>query len=154
LRAAKSLEAGMSHQEITEMLPKWSDKTNVLVTASTMKYMIKSGRVSKSKGVVGSILNIKPIVSMDNEGKTVAFGKPFTFKQSMKMVIAELNKFIDGKKVWGYAISHANNPDSAHWYATELEKITGMKPEFIQHASPVLVTNVGTGVVAVTVMLD
>jgi fatty acid-binding protein DegV len=72
----------------------------------------------------------------------------------MKMVIAELNKFIEGKKVWGYAISHANNPDSANWYAAELEKITGMKPEFIQHASPVLVTNVGTGVVAVTVMLD
>ena len=91
---------------------------------------------------------------MDSEGKTAAFGKPFTFKQSMQMVMKEFQKFIQGKRIWGYAISHANNPESANWYAQELEKLTGMKPEFIQHASPVLVTNVGTGVVAVTIMLD
>jgi len=154
LRAARALEDGMTQEEISTNVPKWTEKTNVLVTAKSMKYMIKSGRVSKSKGLIGSLLNIKPIVSMDIEGKTVAFGKPFTFKQSMQMVMTEFKKFIDGKKVWGYAISHADNAESANWYAAELEKITGMKPEFIQHASPVLVTNVGTGVVAVTVMLD
>lgn len=154
LRAARAVEEGMTQEEISTNIPKWAKKTNVLVTAKSMKYMIKSGRVSKSKGVIGSLLNIKPIVSMDSEGKTVAFGKPFTFKQSMQMVMSELKNYIADKKVWGYAISHADNPDSANWYAQELEKLTGMKPEFIQHASPVLVTNVGTGVVAVTVMLD
>jgi len=154
LRAARALEQGMLPDEISTLITKWSEKTNVLVSAKSMKYMIKSGTVSKSKGVIGSVLNIKPVVTMDSEGKTAAFGKPFTFKQSMKMVMNEFKKFIDGKKVWGYAISHADNLELANWYAQELEKITGMKPEFIQHASPVLVTNVGTGVVAVTVMLD
>lgn len=154
LRAARALESGMPFGELAASVDSWADKTNILVSASTMKYMVRGGRVSKSKGVIGSILNIKPIVSMDKEGKAISFGKPFTFKQSMKMVINELKRFIDGKKVWGYAISHADNVESANWYAAELEKITGIKPEFIQNASPVLVTHVGTGVVAVTVMLD
>ena len=58
------------------------------------------------------------------------------------------------KKVWGYAISHAQNPKVAEFFAKELEALTGKKPEFVVNASPVLVTHVGNGVVAVSVMLD
>lgn len=154
LRAARGLETGMTQEELVAMIPKWSEKTNVMVSANTMKYMVRSGRVSKSKGIIGSLLNIKPIVTMNSEGKAVSFGKPFTMKQSSKMVMEEFKKFIGQNKIWGYAISHANNPESANWFADQMKAETAMEPEFIQHASPVLVTNVGIGVVAVTVMLE
>jgi DegV family protein with EDD domain len=154
LRASRALEEGMDHDNIVANLPKWSKNTRVLVNASTMKYMVRSGRVSKTKGFIGNLLGVKPIVTINNDGKTESFGKPLTMKQSRKMIIADLEKYIDGKKVWGYAISHAQNQPVADFYADKLEEMTGKKPEFIQNASPVLVTHVGIGVVAVTVMLD
>ena len=154
LRAAKALEEGQTHDEIVANLSKWTKNTRVLVSASTMKYMVKSGRVSATKGIIGKLLNIKPIVTVNREGKTESFGKPFTLKQSRKLILKDLANFIQDKKVWGYAISHAQNTKVADYFAKELEKLTGKKPEFIVNASPVLVTHVGNGVVAVSVMLD
>lgn len=154
LRAARAIEDGMTHDEVVANVPKWSNNTRILVSARTMKYMVKSGRVSATKGLVGKLLNIKPVVIVNNDGKSESFGKPFTMNQSRKLVMADLEKFIKGKKVWGYAISHAQNQKAADFFAEQLEKLTGKKPEFVMNASPVLVTHVGNGVVAVSIMLD
>ncbi len=154
MRAAKSLEEGITHDEVLESLQNWIEKSKVLVTASTLKYMVKSGRVSNTKGLVGKLMNLKPVITVNKEGKTEAFGKAFTVKQSMKLVMKDIEKFIEGKKVWGYAIAHASNEKTALWYADKMEALTGMNPEFIQSASPALVANVGLGVVDVAVLLD
>ncbi len=154
LRAAKAMEVGMSHDDIVAHIPKWALRTKLLVSASTLKYMIRSGRVSPTKGFIGKLLNVKPIITINKEGKTETFGKPMTLKQSRKMIFSEIEKFIKGKKVWGYAISHARNKESAEIFAEQMEKLTGLKPVFVKNASPVLVTHVGIGVVAISVMLD
>ena len=57
------------------------------------------------------------------------------------------------KETWGYAISHIRNPKPAQWYAEQLEKLTGMKPRFINDCSPVLGVNGGPGTVVVSVMM-
>jgi DegV family protein with EDD domain len=119
-----------------------------------MKYMIRSGRVSPTKGFIGRLLNVKPIITINKEGKAVSFGKPMTLKQSRKMIFDDIKKYTKGKKVWGYAISHARNPESAQLLAEQMEELTGLKPEFVKNASPVLVTHVGIGVAAISVMTD
>jgi len=82
------------------------------------------------------------------------FGKSFTTSGSMKKVIRNLSKMLKDKKVWEYAIMHANNPDAAEWYSVEMEKLTGRKPLFVDNVSPVLAANTGEGVVGVAVMLE
>lgn len=154
LRAAECIEQGMSHDEIVEQAEKWVEKNRILVTSKTMKYMVRSGRVSHTKGLIGKLLGIKPVVEVLNHGKTNVFGKPLTEKASMKLVMKEMTRFIEGRKVWGYAISHAMNEEGAQWYAEQMEAITGMKPRFVAQASPVLVANVGPGVVALSIMLE
>jgi DegV family protein with EDD domain len=154
LRTAKAIESGLTHDEIVQSIPKWSDDTRILVSSRTMKYMVKSGRVSHSKGLLGKLLGIKPIVEVKNHGKTEVFGKPMSEKASQKIIMDEMKRFVGDKKVWGYAISHADNPETAQWYADQMKELTGgQEPVFIQEASPVLVTNVGPGVVALSVML-
>jgi len=154
LRTAEAIDAGATHDDIVEKMTLWSLNTKILVTSRTMKYMVKSGRVSYSKGLMGKLLGIKPIVEVKNHGKTEVFGKPFSEKASMKMVMDEMKRFVGNKQVWGYAISHADNLAGAEWYASRMEELTGKKPVFIQQASPVLVTNTGPGVVALSVMLQ
>jgi DegV family protein with EDD domain len=154
LRAAKAMESGISHDDLIDEMQHWIDKSRVLVTVRTLKYMVKSGRVSNTKGFIGKLMNLKPVITVDKEGKTIAFGKGYTVKQSMKLVMKDIEKFIKGKKVWGYAIGHASNEKTALWYADKMEALTGKKPEYIQNASPALVANVGLGVVDVGVLLD
>lgn len=151
-RAAEAIENGAGHEGLVADIEKWTAKTDMLVTTTTIKYMVKSGRVSKMKGAIGTLLNLKPIVILNSEGKTELVGKPFTEKSSMKMAMKMVDRKLKGRKLWGYSISHANNIKSANWYAKQMKQRTGMDPKFINDASPVLGANVGVGVVALSLM--
>lgn len=154
LRAAEALDSGEDFESLKASIEDWKMKSHLMVTAPTLKYMIRSGRVSPVKGFLGNLMGVQPIVMVNTEGKSELFGKPRSTKQAMKMLIHEAAKLMDGKSLWGYSISHASNPEGAQWYANELESITGQKPRFINSASPVLGAHVGPGVVAVALLLD
>ncbi|MBN2173478.1 MAG: DegV family EDD domain-containing protein [Bacteroidales bacterium] len=154
LRAAEAIEKGTSFESLSNQIDDWVQKSHLLVSAQTLKYMIRGGRVSAVKGFIGKLMGVQPIVKVNTEGKTELFGKPTSTRQSMKIVINETVKLIDGKKLWGYAIAHANNMKGAEWYAHEMEQITGQKPKFINSASPVLGAHVGPGVVGLAVLLE
>ena len=154
LRIAEEIDSGKSFEYIKSNIEAWKKKSHLLVSSQTLKYMIRSGRVSAVKGFFGKLLGVKPIVVVNTEGKTELYGKPTSTRQAMKMIIDETAKLMDGNKLWGYSISHAKNPEGAEWYAREMEAITGQKPRFINSASPVLGTHVGPGVVALAILLD
>ncbi len=151
-RAAEAIENGAEHEQLVADIEKWTTKTDMLVTTTTIKYMVKSGRVSKMKGAIGTLLNLKPIVIVNDEGKTELVGKPFTEKSSMKMAMKMVDRKLKNRKLWGYTISHANNIKSANWYAKQMKQRTGLDPKFINSSSPVLGANVGVGVVALSLM--
>lgn len=154
IRAAKALEKGATHDEIVSNLETWSNNTKMFVSSKTIKYMVKSGRVSYTTGMIGSLLNLKPIVTVNNEGKTETFGKPFTEKQSLNMVLAKVKSMVSERKVWGYSVAHAQNLSTANWFVEQLKALTGLEPEFVNESSPVLVANVGLGVVALSIMFE
>lgn len=154
LRAAEALDNGESYDAIKGQIEDWKIKSHLLVTAPTLKYMIRSGRVSSVKGLLGKLLGVQPIVMVNAEGKSELFGKPTSTRQAMRMVIENAAKLMNGQKLWGYAISHANNPEGAAWYAREMEAITGQKPKFINSASPVLGAHTGPGVVALGILME
>ncbi len=154
LRAAKALENGATHEDLVRKVEEWKSKSIVRVSVTTLKYIVRSGRVSPLKSFVAKMLDLKPVIAIDEEGKATLFSKSFSEKGSMKKVFQSITKVSRGKKIWGYAITHANNPAAAQWYAVEMEKLTGMKPVFIDHASPALAANTGPGIACVSLMLD
>ncbi len=154
LRATQAIESGNSFEEVTKEIERWKKKVHLMVSAQSLKYMIRSGRVSYVKGFIGKLMGVQPIVRVSPEGKAELFGKPTSTKQAMRLVIDEAVKLMDGKKVWGYSVSHANNIEGAEWYANEMEQITGMKPKFINSVSPVLGTHVGPGVLGLGILLE
>ncbi len=154
LRTAEAVENGESFEKINYDIEDWVKKSHLLVSAQTLKYMIRGGRVSKVRGFIGKFLGVQPIVKVNSDGKTELFGKPTSSRQAMKMVIEEAARMMNGQKVWGYAISHANNMQGAEWYAHEMEAITGQKPKFISPASPVLGAHTGPGVVGLGILME
>ncbi len=154
LRLAREIEAGMSYEDAIINAETWKKKVGIWVTSKTVKYMVKSGRVSPMKGAIAKALGVKPIVSVDHEGKAYQFGKPFTEKESMKKVMRSAEKFMKQGKIWGYSVTNAENQKAADWYIKKMQEHTGKDPEFVGPGSPVLGTNVGPGVVSLNIMLD
>jgi len=142
----------MPHNEIANAVEEWNDKNHILVSAKTVKYLVKSGRLSHSKGVMGKLLGVRPIISVDNEGKAITYGKAYSEKGSMKLLMDEASRLVEKGKIWGYAISHIRNPETANWYASQMETLTGKKPLFINNCSPVLGVHGGPGTVVLSIM--
>ncbi len=154
LRAAEAIENGMSHEELAEKIEKWSKQTQILVSIKTVKYLVRSGRLSYSKGMIGKILGVNPIISMDEEGKASTFGKSFSERGSMKLIMQRYQSLLKDGKAWGYAITHIRNQAAADWYAQQMEALTGMKPRFVNDASPVLGVNGGAGTTVVSLLME
>lgn len=149
LRAAQAIESGYSHDQIVGMLDRWVADTRIFVSVRTMKYLVKGGRVSMFKGHLARLLNINPIVAIDETGKAIVFGKTFNQKANMEKVMNHIRKINAGKKIWNYIVLHANNEEAARWYSEKMEKLSGLKPVSVCNISPVIGANAGVGAAAV-----
>jgi EDD domain protein, DegV family len=154
LRTAQAIEAGYSHDQVVHMAERWTNSAHLFVSVRTIKYLVRSGRVSIVRGLLARILNINPIVSIDETGKAILFGKTFSQKANMVKVMKHITKIHHGKKIWNYIVLHANNIDAAQWYSSRMEILTDKKPAFVVNISPVLGAHAGTGAAAVALLFD
>ena len=154
LRAAQAIESGFSHDEVVSMAEKWIRNTRIFVSVKTLKYMVRGGRVSAAKGLIARLLNINPIVSIDETGKAVLFDKTFSQKANMEKVMSHIKKINDSQKIWNYIVLHANNKKSADWFSEKMEKLTNMKPVSVVNISPVIGANAGAGAASVALLYD
>ena len=153
-RASKMALSGASHQEIVKAVESWIPKTKTFVDVKTLKYLIRGGRVGRTKGWIGRILHLKPILVLDEEGKAADCGKVFTRRGSMSRILEHVKNIAAREKIRGYAVVHVLNPERAEIYARKLTKILGMAPEFIQDVAPVIGAHAGIGAAAVALVSE
>jgi uncharacterized protein len=152
LRAAQAIEAGSSHDEIVAMTEKWIKDTSIFVSVRTLKYMVRGGRVSSFNGFVAKLLNINPIVSMDQNGNSYVFGKTYSQRANMQKVMQHLGILCKDREIWNYIVLHAQNPEAAAWYTGKMKAFAGKEPVAVVNISPVIGANAGIGTAAVALM--
>jgi DegV family protein with EDD domain len=154
LRTAEAISAGYSHDQVVKMAEGWTKKAHIFVSVRTIKYLVRSGRVSMVRGFLARILNVNPVVSIDVSGKAILLDKTFSQKANMTRVMKHITKINQMDKIWNYIVLHANNRDAADWYSTRMEMLTSRKPAFVVNISPVLGAHAGTGAAAVALLCD
>ena len=152
LRTAKAIEAGEKLEDINLSIEEWIHKTQIFVSVKTLKYMVKGGRVSRPKGFLSSLLNIKPIVSVDNQGKSVLIGKTFSQSSNMNLVLKKIALLQKKNTIWNYIVLHAHNLPGAEEYSRRMKDITGLEPLTVIDISPAIGMNAGIGATAVSLM--
>ncbi|MBK7625810.1 MAG: DegV family EDD domain-containing protein [Bacteroidales bacterium] len=154
LRAARAIEEGKSHDEIVQMTTKWTSDLKIFVSVRDIIYLIRGGRLSAAKGLIARLLNINPIVSIDETGKAIVFDKSFNQKANMEKVMGHIAKICSENKIWNYVVLHANNDEAAKWYAERMEEVTGLPPVSSVNISPIIGANAGIGAAAVALMCE
>ncbi|MBP7310509.1 MAG: DegV family EDD domain-containing protein [Candidatus Cloacimonetes bacterium] len=153
-RVARAIEAGMSFEEIIQQAPVWSENTTIYTDINTLKYMVRGGRVPPLAGFIAAVLNLKPIVSLDKEGKALVYGKSFSRARNMNKIIHIIKNEMQSRPIWEYAIVHAEAEERAQQYADILTAMTGKKPAWIMPLSPVVGVHNGPGAVAIGVAYE
>jgi fatty acid kinase/fatty acid kinase fatty acid binding subunit len=154
LKTAQNIEAGCSLETIVESIKNDVYNAKIFVSVKGLKYMIKGGRVSKPKGFIANLLGLNPVISMDEEGKSLLFGKTFSQQASLRKVFKHIEKISKGKTVWNYIMLHASNPDGVRKAEEKMRIITGKKPISVVDISPVIGMHAGNGTVAVSLLFN
>ncbi|MBM3296245.1 MAG: DegV family EDD domain-containing protein [Candidatus Aminicenantes bacterium] len=154
MRAAEAAAAGAAAEDIARLAEEWRGRTRILVDVQTLRYMVRGGRVSPLKGLAARLLNLKPIVTLDENGKAAAWGKSFGRRANMDKIIRAAAEAAAGGTLWRYAVVHALNRPRAEEYARRLTGLLGRPPAFIQDIAPVIGVHNGIGAVAVCLMLE
>ncbi len=152
LKAAEALASGASHDELVALVRAWIPRTRIFVSVATFEYMVRGGRVSPLKGRLGKVLNLKPIVSLDEEGKGVAYGKAFSRRANTKKIMETVAGLHADVPIDKYCIVHADAPGKAQEYERRLTRLLGMPPAYVTEISPIVALNAGRGAVAVAVL--
>jgi len=154
LRTAKAIESGLSHDQIVKMAENWASHLRIFVSVKSIKYLVRGGRVSAVRGLIARMLNINPIVSIDETGKAIVFDKSFNQRANMEKVMGYITKISKEKQIWNYIVLHANNEYASQWYSEKMETLIDKKPVSVVNISPIVGANAGIGAAAVALLYD
>lgn len=153
LQAAKLIREGHALQTIVETIQKSIPLTHIFVSVDTLKYMVKMGRVSPVVGRIAKWVNLKPIVSIDANGKGVTMGSAFSKKQTEAKILKELDTLLKTHTLFSYAIVHGNDPDRAERFTTLLTQKLGQAPTFVEEVSTIVAMSAGPKTFAIAIQL-
>ena len=148
-RAVELWKEGKSMEEVYDVLMEERDHVNVSFTVNDLYHLQRGGRVSKTTAVVGSLVNIKPILTVTAAGELKSDGTVRGRKKSLKTLVSRLEESLDldsyGKDRM-VAVLHGDCIDDAKAVA-DMVKDLGFTNVVINDVSPSIGTHAGPGVV-------
>ena len=142
--AAKMAVEGKSFSEVMTVLEAGIERMQLYVLVDTLKYLEKGGRIGKARALVGSLLNIKPILTMEDGGITDK-DKVRTRKKGMQTLAGYAKKYQAERGTLRLALCHSLVEEEAEKLAQLLHEEVGQTPAFISDVGAVVGTHIGPG---------
>lgn len=146
--ALKQKEAGKTIEEVAQ----WAEENKLHVchnvTVDDLFYLHRGGRVSKTAAVLGTVVKVKPIIHMDDNGALQVIGKERGRKKSLHKIV---DMAVERSKGWDneiIMITHGDCLEDAEYVAKLVREKMGVENVFIHNIGTVIGSHTGPGVVA------
>lgn len=146
---AKWRNEGLSFDELVSKTEQAIANTHIYVSVKDLKYMLRGGRVSKVQGFILSKLDLKPVISIDPQGKGEIYKKTLSQKKAVSLILKKVKEDMDAKGISTYGLVYADDPNDLTQFAFQVEQIIGKKPAYIEAISPIVGLNAGKGAFAI-----
>jgi DegV family protein with EDD domain len=146
--AVEMLKNGASKEEIINYVEDNKLKVNHWFTVDDLNHLKRGGRVSGAVAAVGTLLSIKPILQVDNEGKLISGSKVKGRKKSIKFLQEKLKENITGPENQVIFISHGDCLEEAETLKRLILEEVNVKGVIINNIGPTVGTHVGPGTIA------
>jgi len=122
--AAKAVKAGWGLDRILGLLKRIGDACESIYTLNELKYLIHGGRISHMKGLIASLINIKPLIGVEKENGTyVQLGQVRTFKGALKGLVEQIKKKHPLGSELRVQVLHSQNPQAAEYLRDQIDKL-------------------------------
>ena len=150
LKAAELATAGWTPDDIAASLERIRDRSGTLITVDRFDNLLRSGRVSRGKAWLGGMLDVKPILGLDHDGKVIPVGRVRGRDNVVPEVLRLLKERLTPRPASiRFGIAHAEAPDIAERVRKALVAAFHPKDCLVARATGVLGTHVGEGAWAV-----
>jgi len=148
IRAVQTVREGANLDDAVDFVNRLLPKSHSVMFFDTLKYMAKGGRIGRATNLVGSLLSIKPVLTM-KDGEV----SPLTRVRSRAAGNDYLYNFVEGyKNIDLLAVEHATTPDEADKLVQRLDKLYPKDKIYKSNVSPVIGTYVGPHVLSVSLL--
>jgi DegV family protein with EDD domain len=150
--AIDMLEKGASKEEIINWVENNKLKLHHWFTVEDLGHLKRGGRLSGTAAFVGSILDIKPVLNVDDEGRLIPRIKVKGRKKSLRTLVEKMEENIISPEQQVIAISHGDSRHDADYLAELIRSRFQVKDIIINSIGPVIGSHSGPGTVAVFFM--
>ena len=147
--AVKMRDAGKTIDEIAAWLEKHKQNFVQYFTVEDLNHLYRGGRVSKTTALVGTMLGIKPVMCVNEEGKLVPMGKVRGRKQSLIDIVERMGAKMQGFPSDTVFISHGDCLEDAEFCADEIKKKYQIKNFVFNFVAPSIGAHSGPGTIAI-----
>ncbi|MDD3704524.1 MAG: DegV family protein [Clostridiaceae bacterium] len=150
IEGAKELERTCDFRKTAERIKAVLNNTKVYYVVKTLEYLRKGGRIGKVEGTIGELLNIKPIISINEDGVYFSYKKVRGRSRSIEELF-EIVKEEAKEKLLNIAVAHGDAFEEAQDLLKKLKGLKNVKETVFTQISPVLVVHTGPGLIGVIV---
>ncbi|MEH2957868.1 DegV family protein [Candidatus Merdisoma sp. JLR.KK006] len=151
-KAVKLKEAGKSLEEVAAWVEKHKLEVCHNFTVDDLFHLHRGGRVSKATAILGTMINIKPILHVDNEGHLIAIGKVRGRKKSLTSLVERMGEQIQGFENPEVFISHGDCLEDAQHVEKLVRERFGVETFIINYVGPTIGAHSGPGTMALFFM--
>lgn len=150
--ALQNREDGMSIEENAAWVSDNRLKLCHWFTVDDLHFLKRGGRISSTTAVVGTVLNIKPVLHVDDEGHLVAMGKVRGRKKALDALVKNMEETVTNAEGQRIFISHGDCMEDAEYVAKKIREKWQVKDILIHVLDPVIGAHAGPGTVALFFM--
>ncbi|MCE3046211.1 DegV family protein [Legionella sp. 16cNR16C] len=150
--AAELIAEGMEIEAIKAALAERAGRTHLFVMVDQFDALIRSGRVSRLKGMFAHYSGVKPIISFDQEGRAVIKDKAFGETKALIKLVNIVTELAKTSSLDNYCIVHAGVPEKAAEFAAMTYEAFGQEPVFVEPVSTAIGLHAGQGCIALGAM--
>ena len=147
--AVKMKERGVSAEEIAQALPPYIQTIELWFMVDSLDHLRRGGRVSKAAAVFGTMVNIKPVLHVDDEGHLVPVSKVRGRKKGMRYLVQKLSERAENLNDQTVYIVHGDCLEDAIRLKAMIEQELGVTKLEIVELGPVVGSHTGAGILAV-----
>ncbi len=150
--AQKLKDEGKSLEEVRDWVIANRQRSHAWFSVDDLNYLKKGGRLSGAAAAIGTLLDVKPILKLNQEGKIVAADKVKGSKKIQKYFLTVIQDNVEDPEEQTSFVLHANNMEAAVKMKELIEENVPFKEVLIQDVGPVIGCHTGPGVLAVIFM--
>ena len=150
--ACKKRDEGLGLQELYQWLLNNRLHLCHWFTVDDLMYLKRGGRINAATAIMGTMLSIKPVLHVDDEGHLVNVGKARGRRASIQAMAKKVGELAEGYDNSVMFISHGDCPEDAEYLRSLLESQYGVKEVYINYVGAVIGSHSGPGTLALFFM--